>query len=268
MAEAPAAMRTFLLEAMRRPELRARRCSASPATSPTRRTPSTVLSADLAKVAAIELFRARRRTTPCNPHPSLLAAMSALGSGFDCNSPAEMHAVLLGVAADHIVIYAVSRATRTVFAAAVELGSPPSSAARFEDARDVINVALAEPDRYFTETPFMLAARIFGNRTLGEVREYWIDDGFYGKLSCVANISKYIPRDHALCACGVACHSVAAGDGDEGGETHSSTVLGPTINSLDVVFSMILARAYTTIVSCKFNGFSASAMKTYLASSA
>ncbi|KAF8759197.1 hypothetical protein HU200_010225 [Digitaria exilis] len=225
MAEAPAAMRTFLLEAMRRPELRARRCSASPATSPTRRTPSTLLSA-----GRRDLFRAWRRTTPspCNPHPSLVGAMSALGSGFDCNSPAEMHAVLLGVAADHSVIYAVSRATRTVFAAAVELGSRPahrwgftaSSAARFEDARDVTNPdveVIGEPDRYFTETPFMLAARIFGNRKHDEVREYWIDDGFYGKLSC---------------------------------------------------FSMILARTYTTIVSCKFNGFSASVMKTYLASSA
>eukprot|EP01018_Ginkgo_biloba_P009009 Gb_37328 [translate_table: standard] len=40
----------------------------------------------------------------CNPEPALLAALAALGAGFDCASQAEMEAVLrLGVSADRIV---------------------------------------------------------------------------------------------------------------------------------------------------------------------
>ncbi|KAF8700796.1 hypothetical protein HU200_034154 [Digitaria exilis] len=360
---------------------------------------------DLSKVA--ELFAAWQRglkgvppyyAVKCNPNPALLGALAALGSCFDCASPAEMDAVLaLGVAPDRIIYanpckpeshiaYAASvgvdvttfdsveevgkikrfhpgcklllrlkvpdagealvnlgtkygaleeevapllraarsaglevtgvafhvgcavtrvgiydasvKAARAVFDAAVELGLPPmrvldigggftaGRASRFEDACDVIIAAVArhfgdmpevevigEPGQYFAETPFTLAARVFGKRTRGEVREYWIDDGIYGTLSCVVNINGYIPRPVPVAS---VCHS-----GDEGEEMHMSTVFGPTLDSLDVVvqgYPLPELRigdwlvfhdigAYTTAVSTNFNGFSASEMKTYLASS-
>nr|CAB3457939.1 unnamed protein product [Digitaria exilis] len=346
---------------------------------------------DLGKVA--ELFAAWRRglkgvppyyAVKCNPNPALLGALAALGSGFDCFSPAEMDAVLaLGVAPDRIIYanpckpephiaYAASvgvnvttfdsveevgkikrfhpscklllrlkvsdagealdhlgtkygaleeevvpllhaarsaglevtgvafhvgsavsrvgaydaavKAARAVFDAAAALGMPPmrvldigggftasSAAARFEDANaalaqyfgDMTDVeVIGEPGRYFAQTPFTLAARVFGKRTRGQVREY-------------------VPRPVPVVAS--ACHSSAGDcDGDEGGETHHpSTVFGPTLNPLDVVVQgyplpelrigdwMVFhdIGAYTTVVSTNFNGFSASEMKTYLASS-
>ncbi|KAF8700795.1 hypothetical protein HU200_034153 [Digitaria exilis] len=336
----------------------------------------------------------------CNPNPALLGALAALGSCFDCASPAEMDAVLaLGVGPDRIIYanpckpeshieYAASagvnvttfdsveevgkvkrfhpscklllrlkvpdsgdavldlgtkygardeemapllraargaglevsgvafhvgcevsrvgvydaavEAARTVFDAAVALGMPPmhvldigggftaggGAASRFEDACDVINAALVrhfgdmpdvevigEPGRYFAETPFTLAARVFGKRTRGEVREYWIDDGIFGTLSCVVNINRYIPRPVPVA---LSVSDSAAGDD----ETHPSTVFGPTCDSSDVVaqgYPLPELRigdwlvfhdigAYTTVVSTNFNGFSASEMKTYLAS--
>ncbi|KAF8759198.1 hypothetical protein HU200_010226 [Digitaria exilis] len=386
MAEAPAAMRA-VLEA---PRVKGREvlrlpCDAAnekdAVTSLVRRIVAAgdprVTSAfnvlDLGKVA--ELFAAWRRTTP--------STLAALGSCFDCASPAEMDAVLaLGVAPDRIIyanpckpdvgvdvttfdsveevgkikrfhpgcklllrlkvpdageaqvnlgtkygaleeevapllraarsaglevtgvafhvgcavtrvgVYDASvKAARAVFDAAAELGLPPHArprhrASRFEDACDVIIAAVArhfgdmpgvevigEPGQYFAETPFTLAARVFGKRTRGEVREYWIDDGIYGTLSCVVNINGYIPRPVPVAS---ACHS-----GDEGEEMHTSTVFGPTLDSLDVVvrgYPLPELRigdwlvfhdigAYTTVVSTNFNGFSASEMKTYLASS-
>lgn len=145
---------------------------------------------------------------------------------------------------------------------------------------------IAEPGRYFAETAFALAARIFGKRTRGEVREYWIDDGMFGTLCCV-HFENYVPRPAPVTA--------TADDGDEqaatmGGEmmitstntstkTHPSTVFGPTLDSFDevvrgyqlpelctgdwLVFDDV--GAYTTVCSSDFNGFSTSNMKTYLA---
>ncbi|KAF8759196.1 hypothetical protein HU200_010224 [Digitaria exilis] len=332
---------------------------------------------DLGKVA--ELFAAWRRglkgvppyyAVKCNPNPALLGALAALGSGFDCFSPAEMDAVLaLGVAPDRIIYanpckpephiaYAASvgvnvttfdsveevgkikrfhpscklllrlkvsdagealdhlgtkygaleeevvpllhaarsaglevtgvafhvgsavsrvgaydaavKAARAVFDAAAALGMPPMRVLDIGYFGDMTDVeVIGEPGRYFAQTPFTLAARVFGKRTRGQVREYWIDDGIYDTLNCVVNISRYVPRPVPVVAS--AC-----------GETHHpSTVFGPTLNPLDVVVQgyplpelrigdwMVFhdIGAYTTVVSTNFNGFSASEMKTYLASS-
>jgi ornithine decarboxylase len=194
-------------------------------------------------------------------------------------------------------------AARAVFDAAAARGMPPmrvldigggfmaGTASTFQDACDVINSALTrhfgdvlpglqvigEPGRYFAETPFTLAARVFGKRTRGEVREYWIDDGLFGTLCCV-HMENYVPRPVP-----VSGRAAAGGDAndDEGGETeaHPSTVFGPTLDSFDVVvkgYHLPELRigdwlvfhdvgAYTTVLSCDFNGFSTSDMKTYLA---
>ena len=208
----------------------------------------------------------------------------------------------VGSAVSRVGVYdAAVEAARAVFdAAAATRGMPPmrvldigggfTAAATFQDACDVINSALArhfgddllpglqvigEPGRYFAETPFTLAARVFGKRTRGEVREYWIDDGLFGTLCCV-HMENYVPRPVPV------LRRRAAGDDDDEGdesETHPSTVFGPTLDSFDVVvkgYHLPELRigdwlvfhdvgAYTTALSCDFNGFSTSDMKTYLA---
>uniref|UniRef100_A0A0D9YSC8 ornithine decarboxylase n=1 Tax=Oryza glumipatula TaxID=40148 RepID=A0A0D9YSC8_9ORYZ len=193
-----------------------------------------------------------------------------------------------------------------IYAAAIEAaragGGGGGGESTFQEASAVISAALArhfggddmpsgveviaEPGRYFAETAFALAARIFGKRTRGEVRVYWIDDGMFGTLCCV-HFENYVPRPAPVTA--------TADDGDEqaatmGGEmmitstntstkTHPSTVFGPTLDSFDevvrgyqlpelctgdwLVFDDV--GAYTTVCSSDFNGFSTSNMKTYLA---
>ncbi|CAN6198996.1 unnamed protein product [Urochloa humidicola] len=205
----------------------------------------------------------------------------------------------VGSAVSRVSAYdAAVAAARAAFDAAAALGMPPmrvldigggftsGSASRFQDACDVVNATLAshfgdlpgvevigEPGRYFAETPFTLAARVFGRRARGDEREYWIDDGFYGTLCCV-HLENYVPRPVP-----VVVSSSCGGGGGDGGETHPSTVFGPTLDSLDVVvkgYHLPELRigdwlvfhdvgAYTTVLSCNFNGFSASDMKTYLA---
>ncbi|KAF8700798.1 hypothetical protein HU200_034156 [Digitaria exilis] len=158
----------------------------------------------------------------------------------------------VGSAVSRVGVYdAAVEAARTVFDAAVALGMPPmhvldigggftagSAAARFEDANtaiaryfgDMTDVeVIGEPGRYFAQTPFTLATRVFGKRTRGQVREYWIDDGIYDTLNCVVNISRYVPRPVPVVAS--ACHLAGDYDDEEGGETHHpSTVFGPTLN--------------------------------------
>ncbi|KAF8701054.1 hypothetical protein HU200_033949 [Digitaria exilis] len=84
------------------------------ASNPTQRSAFYVF--DLAKV--VDLFRSWRRALPgvrpcyavkCNPDPSLLGALAALGAGFDCASRAEIEAVLAlgaGVHPRRDIVYA------------------------------------------------------------------------------------------------------------------------------------------------------------------
>ncbi|OEL26341.1 Ornithine decarboxylase [Dichanthelium oligosanthes] len=180
-------------------------------------------------------------------------------------------------------------AARAAFDAAVALGMPPmrvldigggfTAGATFDEAAAVVNDALAqhfgdlpcvevigEPGRYFAETAFTLAARVIGKRTRGEVREYWIDDGLYGSLNCIL-MDHYVPRPRPLATPG------------PGEKTHTSTVFGPTCDSLDTVVTgyqlpemsvgdwLIFddMGAYTTAAGSKFNGFDTSEIKIYVA---
>ncbi|PUZ71774.1 hypothetical protein GQ55_2G341300 [Panicum hallii var. hallii] len=179
-------------------------------------------------------------------------------------------------------------AARAAFDAAVALGMPPmrmldigggfTAGATFDEAAVVINDALAqhfsdlpcvevigEPGRYFAETAFTLAARVIGKRTRGEVREYWIDDGLYGSLNCIL-MDHYVPRPRPLAS------------PRPGEKTHTSTVFGPTCDSLDTVVTgyqlpemsvgdwLIFddMGAYSTAAGSKFNGFDTSEIKIYL----
>ncbi|KAL6601360.1 hypothetical protein ACP70R_044580 [Stipagrostis hirtigluma subsp. patula] len=178
---------------------------------------------------------------------------------------------------------------RAAFDAAAALGMPPMrvldigggfvAGAAFDEAAAVINDALAqhfgdlpcvevigEPGRYFAESAFTLAARVIGKRTRGEVREYWIDDGLYGSLNCVI-MDHYVPRPRPLA-------TPRAGE-----KTYTSTVFGPTCDSLDTVVTgyqlpeMSVGDwlvfddmgAYTTGAGSNFNGFATSDIKIYVA---
>ncbi|KAF7059945.1 hypothetical protein CFC21_066782 [Triticum aestivum] len=183
-------------------------------------------------------------------------------------------------------------AARAAFDAAAALGMPPmrvldvgggfmAGGTAFEEAAAVIRDALAEhfgdlpcvevigePGRYFAEKAFTLAARVIGKRTRGEVREYWIDDGLYGSLNCVL-MDDYVPRPRPLA-------TPRAGE-----EAYTSTVFGPTCDSLDTVVTgyrlpeMSVGDwlvfddmgAYSIGSGSHFNGFSMSDLTTFLACS-
>ncbi|RLN34492.1 ornithine decarboxylase-like [Panicum miliaceum] len=196
----------------------------------------------------------------------------------------------VGSGASNLGVYrGAIEAARAAFDAAAALGMPPMrvldigggfvSGPTFDEAAAVINDALGrhfgdlpcvevigEPGRYFAETAFTLAARVIGKRTRGEVREYWIDDGLYGSLNCII-MDHYVPTPRPLAA------------PRPGEKTHTSTVFGPTCDSLDtVVTGYQLAEmsvgdwlvfdnmgAYTTGAGSNFNGFATSDIKIYVA---
>ncbi|GJM99414.1 hypothetical protein PR202_ga16509 [Eleusine coracana subsp. coracana] len=216
--------------------------------------------------------------------PLLLAAQRAghrvAGVSFHVGSGASRVDVYRGAVA----------AARAAFDAAAELGMPPmrvldvgggfvAGGPTFGEAAEVINDALArhfgdlpcvevigEPGRYFAETAVTLAARVIGKRVRGEVREYWIDDGVYGSLNCIL-MDHYVPRPRPLA-------------GTRPGEkTYTSTVFGPTCDSLDTVVTgyelpemnvgdwLVFddMGAYTTAAGSKFNGFDTSDINIYVA---
>ncbi|XP_047051997.1 ornithine decarboxylase-like [Lolium rigidum] len=180
-------------------------------------------------------------------------------------------------------------AARGVFDAAAALGMPPmrvldigggfKAGPKFDEAAGVIRNAVAryfgelpsvevigEPGRCLAETAFTMAARVIGKRTRGEVREYWIDDGVYGALSCIL-MDHYVPRPRPLAS---SC---------PGEQTYTSTVFGPTCDSRDeVVVGYQLPEvivgdwlvfddigAYAASTGANFNGFFTSDINTYLA---
>ncbi|RLM85223.1 hypothetical protein C2845_PM04G23010 [Panicum miliaceum] len=196
----------------------------------------------------------------------------------------------VGTGASCIDVYrGAIESARAAFDAANALGMPPmrildigggfTAGATFDEATAVINDALAqyfgdlpclevigEPGRYFAEKAFTLAARVIGKRTRGEGREYWIDDGIYGSLNCIL-MDYYVPRPRPLAT------------PRPGEKTHTSTVFGPTCDSLDTVVTgyqlpemsvgdwLIFddMGAYTTAAGSKFNGFDTSDIKIYVA---
>jgi hypothetical protein len=83
-------------------------------------------------------------------------------------------------------------------------GFTSGSSLKFLDAAAAVNSALdryfppemgvtviAEPGRYFAETPSTLATTVIGKRVRGDVKEYWINDGIYGSMNCLL-------YDHAI----------------------------------------------------------------------
>lgn len=146
---------------------------------------------------------------------------------------------------------------------------------------------IAEPGRFFAETPYTLVAHVFGTRARGRGSkrryEYWIDDGIYGSMNSLL-------YDHAVLSVrplrmasgahtsmgpgGAARHPTWAGTEYLGRGKHhrvySSTVFGPTCDGLDTLLRdiwlpklecgdwLVFPRmgAYTKAAGSSFNGFS------------
>jgi len=187
-------------------------------------------------------------------------------------------------------------AAKSIFDTASKLGMPRmrvldigggfTSGAAFDAAAVKINAAIegsfgndeelvviGEPGRYFAETAFTLATKVIGKRVRGELREYWIDDGIYGTLNNIV-------FDYATVTCmPLACTSKPEDPSCRDLKTFSSTVFGPTCDSLDTVLTdyqlpelhvndwLVFPNmgAYTTSSGTNFNGFSSSVKSTFLA---
>ncbi|KAG2698248.1 hypothetical protein I3760_07G142000 [Carya illinoinensis] len=222
--------------------------------------------------------------------PLLQAALSArltvTGVSFHIGSGAK----------DSRAYHRAIAAAKTTFETATRLGMPRmrvlnigggfTANPQFNEAASAVKGALqsyfasdpglsimAEPGRFFAESAFTLATNIIGKRVRGELREYWINDGIYGSMNCIL-------YDHATVTCTpLACTSNRANPSCKGGRTYSSTVFGPTCDALDTVLKghqlpelqvndwLVFPDmgAYTAAAGSNFNGFSTSAILTYLA---
>lgn len=159
----------------------------------------------------------------------------------------------------------------------------------FLDAAAAVNAALdeyfpqsmevtiiAEPGRYFAESPSTLATTIIGKRVRGNLKEYWINDGIYGSMNCLlydhAEL-QYRPLPHAS----LSTSTHANGNGNNCTTVHTSTVFGPTCDGLDTVLRSALLPdlgvgdwlifpnmgAYTAAAGSSFNGFATSDIPTF-----
>lgn len=161
-----------------------------------------------------------------------------------------------------------------------------SGALKFVDAAAAVNAALekyfpgemgvtiiAEPGRYFAESPSTLATMVMSKRVRGSLKEYWINDGIYGSMNCLL-------YDHALLGyrpLAVASQEKTANVSCLGLPLHNSTVFGPTCDGLDTVLRGALLPelaindwvvfpnmgAYTAAAGSSFNGFATSEIPTF-----
>ncbi|KAK9934467.1 hypothetical protein M0R45_021610 [Rubus argutus] len=147
-----------------------------------------------------------------------------------------------------------------------------------EDERRSLTV-MAEPGRFFAETPFTVVTNIIGKRVRGEVRQYWINEGFYGSMMRVDSTTLAESCISLKCMSNNSNGPVlmVCGNGTGGSRTYSSTVFGPTCDPIDKVLEghqlpelevndWLVFRnmgAYTSSCSSNFNGFG-SAKTTYL----
>ncbi|GMH14851.1 hypothetical protein Nepgr_016692 [Nepenthes gracilis] len=204
----------------------------------------------------------------------------------------------VGSAACHPEVYeAAVLMAKSVFDTAAQLGLPEMKTLDigggfmaepeiFEAAASAVNSAvetyfsnvpnltvIAEPGRYFAEPVFTLAVTVIGKRVRSdELREYWINDGIYGSLNGIIYDCRTVnPTPFAVT-------SQAGNPLCKGLPTYCSTVFGPTCDSLDTVMRglelpdlevndwLVFGNmgAYTTAAGSEFNGFSTSAIRTYL----
>ncbi|XP_065874636.1 ornithine decarboxylase-like [Euphorbia lathyris] len=129
---------------------------------------------------------------------------------------------------------------------------------------------IAEPGRFFVETAFTMATNVIGKRVRGDQIQYWIDDGIYGSFNTSAFDSS--------CMVFQPLKNTEEND-EERLVITSSTIFGPTCDSLDIVVKecklpemntddllvFYNMGAYTTTAATKFSGFQRFEIPTYLA---
>ncbi|KAG5455857.1 MAG: hypothetical protein BJ554DRAFT_4574 [Olpidium bornovanus] len=93
---------------------------------------------------------------------------------------------------------------------------------------------IAEPGRYFAETPFTLFCQVHGKRVRGGRRKYWISDGLYGLFNCVL-YDKARPVASPLRLTRDGAGRPADGNDGDDDPQFASTIFGPTCDGLDVV---------------------------------
>ncbi|KAJ6792697.1 ornithine decarboxylase [Iris pallida] len=169
----------------------------------------------------------------------------------------------------------------------LDIGGGFMARRQFDEAAEIIGSALtehfadrpeltviAEPGRFFAETPFTLATNIIGRRVRGELREYWINDGLFGSLN-----HKAYDKSTVFTATPLALSSDRQNPTCEGKETYVSTVFGPTLDSIDTVLTehrlpelragdwLVFPNmgAYCASAATSFNGLASSDVCTYLA---
>lgn len=236
--------------------------------------------------------RGKYGALPEEVEPLLRAAqrsgLAVAGVSFHIDSgvqrPSRLYAAAVGVA-------------RGVFDSASRLGLPKlgilnigcgfTAGPAFREIGDTVRIALqtyfpdekaisviGEPDRYFAESAFLLATKVIGKRERGEVKEYWINDGVYGSMSCLPH-----GKSEVTSALPLACKSHPRNIRCTGLPKYRSSVYGQTCADVDIVLTNYMLPdvgvgdwlvfpnmgAYTSATSSNFNGFAASAIQTYCA---
>ncbi|XP_039138808.1 ornithine decarboxylase-like [Dioscorea cayenensis subsp. rotundata] len=167
----------------------------------------------------------------------------------------------------------------------LDIGGGFSAGTQFEETTNVIKIAIetyfsdipeleviAEPGRVFAETASTLATNIVGKRVRGKVREYWINDGIHGSFSCIKNDTATVTMMP------LACYSSSNNVRCVGKVKYSSTIFGPTCDSMDTIRKEEMLPelevgdwlvspnmgAYTKSMGSDFNGFLTSGICVYL----
>lgn len=131
---------------------------------------------------------------------------------------------------------------------------------------------IAEPGRYFAQACITLATSIHSKRAYREgdgskCFKYYVGDGVYGSFNCImfdhANPKPCLLRDE------IPADSSSESESDEERVRYSSTIFGPTCDSMDRIVNQTLLPelavgewiffenmgAYTTAAASSFNGF-------------
>ena len=214
--------------------------------------------------------------------PPLLAAakaagVSVVGVSLNLGSPVRRPAAYRSAIAAARAVFDMAERAGLARLRVLDVGGGFVSGEQFEEAGSVIKSAIrdyfseisdlaviAEPGRFFAESPFTFAANVIGKRVRGERREYWINDGIYGSMSCLIHDKAQL----------MAVPLVAG----ETTDTFASTVFGPTCDSrdticvdcrlpeLDVGDWLVFPNmgAYGAAAASAFNGFAATEIPTHL----
>ncbi|KAH7663322.1 Ornithine/DAP/Arg decarboxylase protein [Dioscorea alata] len=226
---------------------------------------------------------------PEEVEPLLLAAKEAeltvIGVSFHVGSGATNSDTYRTAIASARAVFDVADKVGGARMRMLDIGGGFSVGTQFEETTNVIKMAIetyfsdipeleviAEPGRVFAETASTLATNIVGKRVRGKVREYWVNDGIHGSFSCIKNDTATVTMIP------LACYSSSNNVMCVGKVRYSSTIFGPTCDSMDTIRKEEMLPelevgdwlvspnmgAYTKSMGSDFNGFLTSGICVYL----